>query len=247
MKNAKTRIATMILLGLAGHQSLAQNSLFQDSDSLGTDDAMSWDVSFFQYNVWDSGNFFDSIENHYFDNNKKDEPIDEIVVTAKRNAAHRMFLAEMWSQLDIYFLTELRSRQESECESIQRVDPGTYCLNETNDSACLSSTFTVPALSSQQAWDLNTQYTIQQNLENSGNALSVGIITAILTGGMAESPSVVYSLLALTGTYVAGLPDRAEINPFRQGDSFVITMTACPAQGFGETPSFSTTVTYTGG
>jgi hypothetical protein len=237
----------MFLVIAVSNQSQAQNSPYQDSDSFGTDDYMSWDISLYQRNVWDSGEFFDSIENHYFRNDKSSEPIDEIIVTAKLRAAHRMFLADLWSQLDLYFLMELRSRQESECESIQRVDPGTHCLNETNNSACLTSTFTVPGLTSQQAWDLNTQYTILQNTENSGHSFSVGVITAILTGGMAEAPSVVYSLLAATGSYVGGLPDRADINPFRQGDSFVLEMTACPSGGFGEVPNFSTTVTYTGG
>lgn len=241
------RVTLTIMLLVAGASAFAQfDNPYDSFDPFGQDEGSAWGLSIHQTNVWENGQFFDTIDNYYFDDD--DEPIDEIIVRAKRRAANRLFLGELYANMDWAIFNTLNYNQQTECQMIENVDPGTACCTEPESNpACMTTNYTVAALGQSQVNELNIAYSMLQNIESGSLSLTVGGLSAIFTGGMSTTAGMLTSLVATTGTWVASLPDRNSINPFAVGDSFTLTMTMCAStDGFSQ-PSTTINVSYTGG
>ncbi len=246
MKTTFVNAAFAIALILFGHSSMAQFD--DDTGAINPIDPFEnegWGLVLNQYNVWESGVFFDQISDFYFDNDE--EELEEITVRAKRLASSRMYLGELFAIVDWILVDDIMHNQQSECQMMAAIDPGTVCFVDPQPLAgCVTTTLTVPGLSQSDADELNLAYSALQNVESAANSLTVGGITAILSGGMTTGGTLL-SLVATGGTFIASLPDIDNINPFSAGDSFEITMTTCGStDGFSE-PRTSVSVEYTSG
>ncbi|HNP66189.1 MAG TPA: hypothetical protein PKH39_19845 [Woeseiaceae bacterium] len=248
MRLLATRITLVVVLLLSGQTAFAQFGFpSETNEPFGFEDRPTWNMSFTNYNVWENDTFYDRIDNHFYFADGANEPIDEIIVRAKRRAARRMFLGELYAQMDWFAYSQLSYAQQSECQMIANIDPGTSCTSEPETSNCITTTYTVSALSQGQADELNITYSEIQDIDNASSSLQVGVLAALFTGGMSANASVLTSLLATAGSFASGMPDRNNINPFAAGDSFEMTMVTCSSSDGFSGPNSSVTVNYTGG
>ena len=212
------------------------------------EDTTSWDFSFFESNVWEGNEFWDETQRHFLFDNQGDEPIDEITVIGKRKAAHRLFLIDILGKFD-YLALDTDPRQYSDdCQTLMSADPLAMCNMEQKEDQCQTVTITVGPFTSAQAANYNIDLLIHDAAQNASDSIGVGLATGIITGGATVSATtgITVGTLSAIATAVAQLPNRDELNPFREGDSFEVTTTACPT-GSGSNPSFNTRVEYTGG
>jgi hypothetical protein len=241
----RSTIAIIVLVFTGAAFAQMDDMLLEVYSPFDTQEDSSWGMSFNQTDVWENGQYFDRIDNYFYSNDQ--EPLDEIIVRAKRQAARRMFMGELYMVMDWGLLSSLNYGLATECESIASIDPGTTCFDETDSHSCVTTTYTVQSLTQGQTDELNATYSILLQIDSAAQSLTVGGLTAIFTGGVAPGTATLSSLVATGGSFLASLPDRNSINPFAAGDAFEITMVTCPSTDGFSSPTSSVSVSITGG
>lgn len=238
-------MSLLVIPGLA----FAQSGTFDDPmDTIGEDFGPSWDFSYSEYGVWDNGEYWDKIQNHFFFDESGSEPIEEIEVRAKRwrnkqRAANRLFAMEFRGQFDFLALDQFSRRMSEDCAHLMSADPLAMC-EEEDEEQCQTVSITIGPFTQQQASDYNVQLLQLDEIQETGTELTVGALTGFTTSLIRnEITGLAVGTLSMVGVAALGFPDSNELNPFSAGDVFEITQTACPA-GTGNTPNVSTVVRF---
>ena len=186
-------------------------------------------TSFERFDFFENGHFFvHGIDYRWVSTDGDDEPIDEIVVKAKRRV--RSGTGGDLQMFGYLSLGDLLGRQVcaiytdfGHCSAYKTV--WEEDLIPLSPSCQTVSGQTAP-LTQFEADEMNVAAINTQNAENTVASITIGIGLGILSGGT-SMPTYVSALLGTGGALALGIAGHTEGLPFAAGDVVTYSLTAC--------------------